>query len=189
MVDWYILSRLSLRCSPFSLYHFLPYSRARTRPWRGFPKLTLSVKTGNFRYKTCSFYVHLTQQSFCIPSQFAHRNHCGMHYQSLWLNCCKTSSFKDTYWGNNLRQCMPRDLWDCASPRSMHKPSIHRGYPSVMSWSPAARAPAIGSNRVWCLCDVGLLQRIWAGITGLSCGPAWRIWLIEVRTFGSITTN
>ena len=32
--------------------------------------------------------------------------------------------------------------------------------PSVRWWSPAARALSIGSNQVWCLCDIGSLPRI-----------------------------
>ena len=69
------------------------YSWAWTRPWWGFPKLMLSVKTGNFLYKTCLVYVIYTVIVLYFPSKFAHMHLWGIHYQSFWPKCCITSSF------------------------------------------------------------------------------------------------
>ena len=40
------------------------YFQARNRSWRGFPWLTLSVKTGNFLYNICLLYVLLTNFAY-----------------------------------------------------------------------------------------------------------------------------
>ena len=59
------------------------------------PLVTLSLKT-YFFYKTYNIYVLFTQRSFDISRQNLHIcNFAVIHHQSLWPNCCKTSTFGD----------------------------------------------------------------------------------------------
>ena len=113
----------------------------------GIPLLTLSLKTGNFFYKTCKIYVLFTQRSFDISRQNLHIcKFAVMHYQLLWPNCCKTSTFGDIKaitCDNACRGHYGTSGW----PRSMHEPSTHCDYSSMKRWSPAVRASRIYSNQ------------------------------------------
>ena len=62
-----------------------------------------------------------------FSSKFAHMYLCGIHYQWLWPNCCKSNCFGDIdamIWGN--ASCRPNG--SSAWSRSLHKPSIHCGF-------------------------------------------------------------
>ena len=54
------------------LHFFFAYSQARSWPRQGFPYLMLSVKIGNFLYKSCLFPILLTCQLFSISRQNLH---------------------------------------------------------------------------------------------------------------------
>ena len=113
----------------------------------GIPLVTLSLKTGNFFYKTCKIYVLCTQRSFDISRQNLHIcNFAVIHYQLLWPNCCKTSTFGDIKaitCDNACRGHYGTSSW----PRSMHEPSTHCDYSSMKRWSPAVRVSRIYSNQ------------------------------------------
>ena len=75
------------------------------------------------RFTSCPFNSGLIQY---FLSKFAHMHLCGIHYQWLWLNCCKGNSFGHMdaiNWDNACRWPDGTSAW----PRSLHEPSIHCG--------------------------------------------------------------
>ena len=104
------------------------------------------VETRHFFYKTCEIYVLFTQRSFDISRQNLHIcNFAVIHYQLLWPNCCKTSTFGDIKAITCDSACRGH-YGTSAWPRSMHEPSTHCDYSSMKRGSPAIRASRIYSN-------------------------------------------
>ena len=61
-----------------------------------------------------------------FPSRFAHIYLCGINYQRLRPNCCKSNSFGDTDVINWDNACRGPNGTSTRS-RSLHEPSIHSG--------------------------------------------------------------
>ena len=104
------------------------------------------VENRYFFYKTCKIYVLFTQRSFDISRHNLHIcNFAVIHYQLLWPNCCKTSTFGDIKAITCDNACRGH-YWTSAWPRSMHEPSTHRDYSSMKRWSPG---PAVRASRIY----------------------------------------
>ena len=139
-----------MRCRQRQSLQF--YSRARTRLWRGFSKLTLSVKTGIF-FNTYIYTKVCTYVSL---------RHTLSHYQWLRPNCCKGN----TFWDIDPIKCNNACRGPCVTstrPHDMHEPSIHRGESIVRWWSSPARGHPLTQTKFR---DVGSQSRIWRSANG-----------------------
>ena len=120
-------------------------SWAQTRTWRGF--LNALIENRHFFLQNMQNLrpFHSTIVRY-FPQNLHICNFAVIHYQLLWPNCCKTSTFgyiKAITCVNACRGHYGTSAW----PRSMHESSTHCDYSSMKRWSPAVRGSRIYSNQ------------------------------------------
>ena len=127
------------------------YSRPRTWPWRGFPQLTLSVKTYLLATKTCLTYAFVTQQLFGILSW--NLDTCIFVAWTISIfspHCCKCNGFGCTAairWGNACHGTHSDSLYSGSEHSQFNSPRLVKreaGFPNP-------RRALIGSNQLWCV--------------------------------------